>query len=273
MIKMIGLDMDGTLLNDKKELSEYTRSVLVRALDQGIVVLPATGRPLVGVPKAVREIPGIRYALTANGARVVDMDTGAIIYEKLLSVEDSVKVLDILREYDTLREVFREGRGYIEESALASLEKYLFSEHAKRYVLETRAPIDDLEAYVKKIGEPLDKVHGIFSDYKERTEAFRRLRELKGIAATSALSNNIEVSHSAVNKGNGLVELGRALGIKQEEIMGCGDGMNDVEMIREAGLGIAMANGVAAVKECADYITGTNNEDGVAKAIEKFVLN
>lgn len=86
------------------------------------------------------------------------------------------------------------------------------------------------------------------------------------------MENNIEVNALGVNKGIGLLKLGELLGIKREEIMACGDGMNDLEMIREAGLGVAMANAVQEVKDAADFVTDSNEKDGVAKAIEMFAL-
>ena len=92
------------------------------------------------------------------------------------------------------------------------------------------------------------------------------------LAVTGALANNIEVNARGVNKGNGLLMLGKILGIEKEEIMACGDGLNDLAMLRAVGFGVAMANGNEEVKKYADYVTGSNDEDGVAKAIEKFVL-
>ena len=86
------------------------------------------------------------------------------------------------------------------------------------------------------------------------------------------MENNIEVNASGVNKGAGILNLGELLGIPREEIMAFGDGMNDLEMVREAGLGIAVENAVQPVKDVADYITVSNENDGVAKAIEKFAL-
>lgn len=84
---MVGLDLDGTLLTDKKELLPYTKDVLRRAVEQGIVVLVATGRPWLGVPEELRNFPGMRYALTSNGARIIDRDENRVIEEQLLSPE------------------------------------------------------------------------------------------------------------------------------------------------------------------------------------------
>ena len=107
-IKMIGLDLDGTLLTDKKELTVRTREVLAKAIRSGIVVLVATGRPWMGVPEELREFPGMDYALTSNGARIIDTRTGNVIEEHLLSVKSAKKALEICRKYDTLQEVDRD---------------------------------------------------------------------------------------------------------------------------------------------------------------------
>ena len=103
---MIGLDCDGTLLNDQKELTPYSREVLLKAIEQGIVVLAATGRPVTGIPKEVRELPGIRYALTANGARIVDLKENKVIYESTMPLETAIRILDVFAQYDTYKEAF-----------------------------------------------------------------------------------------------------------------------------------------------------------------------
>lgn len=109
-----------------------------------------------------------------------------------------------------------------------------------------------------------------FKDEENRQKAFRELSQLPDLAVTCSLSNNLEINHCTCNKGDALLNLGRILGIPLNEIMACGDGNNDLEMVREAGVGIAMENGEESVKEAADYITATNDEEGVARAIELF---
>ena len=107
---------------------------------------------------------------------------------------------------------------------------------------------------------------------EERTQAWRELREVSGLELVGSLRYNIEINTAGVNKGTGLVNLGKVLGIKREEIMAFGDGDNDIVMLKEVGIGVAMANAEDKVKETADYITLSNEEDGVAEAIEKLVL-
>lgn len=121
---MIGLDLDGTLLNTKKELTEYTKEILTRAIESGVTILTATGRPYTGIPEELREFPGMRYALTSNGARIIDREKmkdteeKGVLTEHLLPLEDAKKALEILRKYDTLQEVYFDGQGYAEADKL-----------------------------------------------------------------------------------------------------------------------------------------------------------
>lgn len=272
-IKMIGLDLDGTLLTDKKELTERTRKAVSSALEQGVVVLAATGRPWLGVPEELRNFPGMRYALTSNGARIIDTLENRVIEEHLLSPDLAKKALEICGKYDTLQEVYFDGQGYAPADKMACVEKYHKNPSMCEYMRKTRIPVKDIFELVEKENRGLDKVQALFADMKERSQAWRELKTDSGLELVGSLKYNIEINAAGVNKGTGLVNLGRLLGIRREEIMACGDGDNDEVMLREAGLGVAMANAEEQVKAAADYVTLSNEEDGVAAAIEKFVLS
>lgn len=271
-IKMIGLDLDGTLLNEKKELLPYTKEVLRRALDKGVVVLTATGRPWMGIPEELRKFPGIRYALTSNGARILDIREGTVLIEQLLSRESAKKALEICGKYDTLQEVYYDGQGYASADKMAHVEKYHHNPNMWEYLRTTRIPVQDIFRLVDEEERELDKVQALFADMNERRLAWDELSRVDGLELVGSLGYNIEVNAAGVNKGTGLVELGKLLGIKREEIMACGDGDNDTVMLREVGFGVAMANAEDQVKAAADYITDSNDNEGAAKAIEKFVL-
>lgn len=271
-IKMIGLDLDGTLLTDKKELTVRTREVLAKAIRSGIVVLVATGRPWMGVPEELREFPGMDYALTSNGARIIDTRTGNVIEEHLLSVKSAKKALEICRKYDTLQEVYFDGQGYAPAEKMEFVERYHKNPNMWEYMRKTRIPVDDIFELVDRENRGLDKTQALFADMSERKRAWEELARHEDLELAGSLRYNIEVNAAGVNKGTGLVNLGSRLGIKREEIMEFGDGDNDTVMLKEVGFGVAMANGEPQVKEAADYITLSNEEDGVAQAIERFVL-
>lgn len=273
-IKMIGMDLDGTLLNSRKELTAFSREVLDRAIQKGVVALVATGRPLAGVPRELLDFPGMRYVLTANGARIIDHENDdRILYENLLSYEESKGILHLLGEYDTVRELFFDGKGYIGKRDYERISEFVPSGPMAEYICRTRAVVEDIDQLMEESrGRSLDKVQAIFRDRREQKEARQRILALGAYSITSAMGSNLEINAPGVTKANGLKKLGEILGILPEEIMACGDGSNDTEMIRMAGLGVAMGNAIEEVKAGADYITVTNDEDGVAKAIEKFVL-
>lgn len=271
-IKMIGLDCDGTLLNNNKELTEHSREVLMRAIEQGVVVLAATGRPLSGIPKEIMEMPGVRYAITTNGARIVDIRENKTVYKSLLSPGKIREILTVLEKYDTYKDIFSDGCGYTSRKDWERVEEYLDNPGAVEYVRKSRMPVDDIYELLERDGMMFDKAQALFRTVEDKEKAFKEIEKIEGITPTWAYDYNIEVNAAGVNKGTGLLHLGEMLGIRREEIMAFGDGKNDLEMLREAGFGVAVANAIDEVKEAADYITDTNENDGVAKAIEQFVL-
>lgn len=272
-IRMIGLDMDGTLLTTEKELTEHTREVLREAIDRGVVVLPATGRPLAGIPEEVLKFPGVRYAVASNGARIVDLKESRVLYEDLVPYETGRRVLEICSRYDSMLEIYYDGVGYAEEEKLKHLDEYVPRLPMARYIASSRRPVADVRAMHEERKAPTDKVQALFRTREECKKAWKEVeKEIPDIEITGALSNNIEVNAKGVNKGRGLLILGELLGIHREEIMAVGDGSNDIVMLREAGLGVAMENATDEVKAAADVITLSNDQEGAAAAIEKYVL-
>ena len=273
-IRMIGLDLDGTLLTSQKTMTSYTKSVLEEALLQGIHVLVSTGRPISAIPREILEIPGMKYAVTANGARILELSKDGedtVLREHTVSVDIAKKALEIFKEYDTIHEIFIEGTGYSSQN-VKKAEEYFENPSMAEYLLKTRIPVENVIETLKEKNKSVEKVQGIFKNVKEQEEALPRLLEIKGITVTSALGNNLELNQEGVDKGKALLELGELLGISKDEIMACGDGMNDYEMLKTVGFAVAMENADSRLKEIADYITVTNDEDGVAKAIKKFAL-
>ena len=232
--RMIGMDLDGTLLKSDKELTQYTKDVLKRAIEQGIIVMPATGRPITGVPKELLEFPGIRYAVTANGGRVIDLE---------------------------------------KNEALEHIGKYLSVPAMANYIMSTRVAVDDVRVKFDETKLPVDKIQALFTSVEDRDAARKEIEDVPGIEITGALPMNLEINAAGVNKGKAMIELGKLLGIPREEIMAFGDGNNDLKMLKEVGTGVAMENAIPSVKEAADYVTLSNDEEGVAKFIEKYILD
>lgn len=271
-IKLIALDLDGTLLTTDKKLTDYSRRVLTKAIEQGCEIVVSSGRPISAIPKELVEFPGLRYMVTANGARIVDLKEQKTLYEHLLPVETAAKVLDVLAQYDDIYEIFVDGIGYTIAERMTRLEEYFSNPAMREYMEKTRIPVEDVKATLYKYNKPLDKIQGIFLSREAKKPAAKQLAEIPGLEVTGAFGFNHEINAAGTSKGVALKVLGELIGITTEEMMACGDGMNDYDMLQTVGLSVAMANGHPEVKEMADYVTETNDENGVAKAIERFVL-
>ncbi len=271
--KLIAYDLDGTLLTSKKELTSYTKDVLEEAASRGIVIMPATGRPVTGIPAQVLNIKGTKYAVTANGARVMDLRTDEAVCECLLPRDTGRKILKIFNEYDTLKEIYFRGKGYANESDLSRIQDFLSDPHMAKYIVNTRIPVKDLwEIFENEIGD-MDKIHALIAHLEDIPKIRKRLEDIPDIEITGALGCNLEVNAKGATKGNALLKLGESLGISREEIMAFGDASNDHSMLKLAGTGVAMANAEDEAKALADYVTLSNDEDGVAKFVEEYVLN
>lgn len=271
-IKMIGLDLDGTLLTSDKRLLPFTRQVLTEAIERGILVLMATGRPYTGIPEELRNLSGMRYALTSNGARILDTQTGKVLIEHLLPLKSAKKALEILRKYDTLQEVYFEGQGYAEAKKLDQISRYHHNPHMWEYVRSSRKAVPSLPDLIDRENQDMDKVQALFADMGELGQAWKELEQYEDLVLVSSLGYNIEINAVGVDKGTGLMELGELLGIRPEEIMACGDGDNDIQMLERSGIGVAMGNAEEKVKAAADYVAETNDEEGAAKAIIKYAF-
>lgn len=272
-IRMIALDMDGTLLKDDKTISEYTNTILKKAIEKGICILPATGRVMRGIPDCIRQMPGVRYGICSNGASVLNLETGEELYSCRISNEDAIKMVDIMEKYNTIYDAYIEGQGYVDERFYQNLDHYKLEPMIKQMYYRTRKPIDSLKTYLLESGSQVEKFNMFFSEPDLRIKVLDELKKVTFINVTSSLYNNIEINALDCNKGTALLGFAEKMGLTKEQVMACGDGSNDYEMILMSGLGVAMENGLDMVKEAADYITVSNEEDGVAKAIEHFCLS
>lgn len=273
-IRMIGLDLDGTVYNNAKEITPGVKKAIKAAIDQGIVVLPATGRPVKGLPEDFLAIPGVKYALTSNGAVVVDLETGKHLYENCIPKEDAAEMISSMLSYPGLAEAYMDGQCYTDRRNYENSENFSFvPEGLLAYIRKTRIPVDDLSSFIKSQAHPVEKLHMIFGDMDIRNRAFMEMRyKYPKLNITSASEFNMEINAPLCDKGNGLIQLGKILGIDQSQIMACGDSGNDYAMICAAGFSVAMANADNNIKDAADVVTKSNEEDGVAYAIYKYAL-
>lgn len=281
MIKLIGLDLDGTVLNNAKQVTAATRQAVEAAVCKGVHVVPVTGRPYMGLQNAQElfKIPGIRYAITSNGASVYDLETGECIQKSWMPVEKVTEVLQVLAPFPLVPDCFIEGRGHMSDSNREKIRDLPMGSIMQDYILNTRVFVEDLLSFVQENKKEAEKITINFfagEDGKTLLHAGRVreiLEQTEGITVVSGAPHNLEVNLSGVSKSRGLKALGNLLGISMESMMVCGDSENDIEMIRDAGFGVAMENSREPVKKAARFVTKSNEEDGVAYAIQRFVLS
>ncbi|RYM05655.1 sugar-phosphatase [Sporolactobacillus sp. THM7-7] len=269
MIKLIAIDLDGTLLNDEKEITDKTEAVLKEAKRRGVKVVLCTGRPLLGIARYLDQL-GLRadgdYGITYNGGLVQKTDTGDVLSEKVLTKEDLVSLYGLSQRLNVPMNFIDLERVYTPAPPEGRPSLYGDIMKALPFVETT---IDDLPEDIK-INKAL-----FCTDQPILDEAIRHIPDAFFDKYTMMKSRPIllEILNKEVDKGKGLQALGVSLGIKREEMMALGDQENDLAMIHFAGLGVAMGNAIDEVKKAAQFITKTNLEDGVAYAVEKFVLN
>lgn len=272
-IRLIALDLDGTLLDSHKQLSEQNREALEACIARGLHIVPCTGRTAAGIPEMVKSIPGIRYAITINGGLIEDTQEHVVLDRRLMEKETA---LDLIRQVEgrhVMYDIYADGEGISEDRFYNHLDDYKITKEIQKLVKRTRRVVPSIIEYVEQKEGMVDKVNMFFSDLGERRQMWDLLKQRPDVLVTSSLYNNLEINGLGASKGEALLRLASILGLSQEETMACGDGDNDYSMIRLAGIGVAMGNGDERIKAIADYITGSNDESGVAQAIWRLALS
>ncbi len=271
-IRLIALDLDGTLLNGGKTISPADRSAVEAAIGRGVLVVPVTGRPAQGVPQEVLDLPGVRYVISSNGATIRDVVTGETLLETHLEAETALAVLAASDHVTMIREVFRAGVGYLSREDYDILcDRYKGA--MLQYVLDTRQVLPGTVAdFLREDPRPIEELFFLTGSEETKLALQETLSALPGIGFADPFPHDLEVMAGGIDKGEGLRFLLDRLGIDSAETMAVGDGGSDLPMLRAAGIGVAMGNATEGVRAGADWVTASNDENGVALAIEKFVL-
>ena len=271
-IKLIAIDLDGTLLNSKKCMSDHNREALISCIRKGIHIVPCTGRTVDGIPAEIKDIPGIRYAITTNGAVIEDMKENIVIDTRMLTCDLALELLRFVDPYRVMYDPYIERRGITESRFIDHLPEFGLTPELQDLVRNTRDICPDIIEFVEKANKPVEKINLFFPDMEERAKLRAELEKRNDILVTSSIPNNLEINALDATKGDAIIRLSSHLGISPSQTMGIGDGENDFTMILKAGVGVAMKNGSKELIEAADYVTETNDEDGVASAIRNLVL-
>lgn len=263
--KALVLDIDGTLTNSKKEITPATKAAVQEVMKRGHKVILASGRPTLGMHRYEEELELRRYGgylLSFNGARIVECATGEIIYQKILP-QTLIPGL--------YRFAKQNGCGLITYLGSEVISAFPVDEYIELEARINGLPVRVAEDFLTFVDFDVNKC--LMTAAPEKAERFEaQLAERYGEYASIYRSEPffIEIMSQNVDKAASLDRILPVIGVKREDTVCCGDGFNDISMIRYAGVGVAMGNAQQAVRDAADYITATNDEEGLVQVISRF---
>lgn len=290
MYKLITIDLDGTLLNRYGEVTEYTKDIIKKTTNKGVLVVLASGRISESVLTIAKEIGADKYYISGNGSVLYDMQKDEILYENYLTKEKVLEIIELCDKNSIYYNIYTEN-AVLAKSLNYNVAFYNYENTKKSSDKKTDINIvEDMYNYIKNSN--LNKFLKITICDENKIVFSSILRKIKNISDIDVLevahmsqkkiktgTKDVEVgyfytevSSKNVDKWFAIEKVMELENIKKEEVMALGDNNNDIVMIKNAGLGVAMGHSNEQVKKVADYITVDNNEDGVAKAIEQYVL-
>lgn len=265
--KIIVLDLDGTLTNRDKVITPRTKRALMEAQEAGKIVVLASGRPTAGIEPLAKELELSKYGsyiLSYNGGMITSCRTGEAVFSSLLPVESNQKIIGLAEE-NGVDILTYEGRKIITNNAECP---YAVKESCINHL-----PLRQVENMREYVAFQVPKFLMLYDgDYLEMVEPRVKAAMGRDFSVYRSEPFFLEVMPKGIDKAQSLGRLLECLGLSREEMIACGDGYNDLTMIQYAGLGVAMENAVLPVRNAADYITASNNEDGVGLVVERFML-
>ncbi|MEF2967041.1 Cof-type HAD-IIB family hydrolase [Paenibacillus sp. M1] len=263
MYKLVAIDIDDTLINDDKEVTPATQKALEQAVAKGAVVTLATGRAYASAQAVARQTGLNVPIITYQGALVKNLLDEQVLYERYVPKDAARKLFEYCIEHNLHLQTYIDDKLYAREENQKIIDYTILNK--TKYYIEPD--------FSKLVEQPTPKMLIIDEpDYLD--EIAPVLRELlgEGVHITKSKPHFLEIMHHEGTKGHALKFLAAHFGCDLSETIAIGDSWNDHEMLEAAGLGVAMGNAIPALKEIADYVTVSNNEDGVKQVIDKFVL-
>lgn len=264
MYRLLAIDLDGTLLTPgpEKHITSRTHLALRQAVEAGVELVIATGQNLAVVQHLCGDLPLHGPQILENGAVLANLE-GQIYRHHLFPPQQQVPVLELLRAAGFYRAYHTLDRVYVDRQ----------TPRARDWYRPPVPPVIEVEDVASLSPMPCSKIVGVGEEGRIRALRPRWEQEFAGtLSVTQTASDLLEFLHPQVSKGRALQEIAADLGIAPEEVVAVGDHHNDIGMLRFAGLGVAMGNAHEEVKAEADYVTGSNTEDGVALVIEEVIL-
>ncbi len=271
-IKLIATDLDGTLLqSDHLNVSKKNIEALTHASEQGIIVLIATGRTWDVMSDVANQLKVIDYAILSNGAAIYNASAGSLNPLNEIPYELWRPVYRYLKQNHCIVEIYQNGKSYMEQDILTNYKSpYLKNKFIAKLKSHITA-VNDVETYLAN--KNIEKFSILSVPDENYEQIYKSLKNNVSYSVTSSLPGNIEINLKGVNKGYALKNLCKKLNITAEEVMVFGDADNDLEMLEWAKWSFAMENANEKAMKRARYITGSNTEDGVAQAVNKYIFN
>lgn len=267
-IKLVAVDVDGTLLRSDNSVSAKTKQAVTRAAAAGVQVCISTGRMLHECREILAELPQIRYISCSSGARVLDLQTNETIYDACLTPQTALCVCERFRPFRKIVCYFTGGRIYYDSAVWRTGDSYepIWESHIRKFY----TALDDFEDFIRRNDQPVEKVLMVYPDQAERDRAWNAV-DAPQLYIAAASPVNLEVSARKANKGASLDALRRHLGLSQRQTMAIGDSENDLRMLGYAAVPVVMGNADEQMKKIAAIIAPSNDEDGVAWTLDQIV--
>ena len=260
---LVAFDLDGTFLNDEKQIPEENIRALDRMKETGIQAVPCTGRLYQAIPEGIREHPAIRYAVTENGAGIYDKEKKGLVFSTGIIYEEAIPLLEYARTIPCLYDCYQDSWGWIPREMYEEVPEFLPPSPVRDMVLKYRTPLDDFETTIRERGTPMQKFQYFFRTTQLRDQYLPIVQErFPQFEISKSSPLNIEINGRGTNKGITMKALCGMLQNPMEKTAAFGDDINDISFLKAAGKGLAMGNAVEAVKRIADDVTGNNNDGG-----------
>lgn len=269
--KMIGLDLDGTLLKDDKSIDTKTKEYLETLSANGVHIVPITGRPLSGVPDCVRNIKGVDYIISNNGSKTVLNSTNETLFSLAMDNATSKRVIESVKQTGAIFEVFLNHYGYCEKFVFDHYKEVYTGTVLGDYIFSSRKQVDSILTLFDDKNAEADEVFIICKDNDDREIIKAQTDKISGIQYCMLADRFLEITKNGTDKGTALEMLCDHLKIKLDKVIAFGDGENDLQFLNKAGTAVAMGNASDSVKAQADIITDTNNNQGVLKALKDLI--
>lgn len=271
-IKLIAIDMDGTWLKNDCSISERNKAAIEAAVDKGYLVVPCTGRSFRNSKVVLQEFNNLKYFINANGSTVTDADSEELVYAETMPYETARAVYDMVNQYESFAEIYEGLDAHVDAYGREFLLRAGLSSSYVNQLLSTNIEHACLDDFMDDPERKVCKFHIVCSSADLKNQLYRKMKTLEHVYPVSVFSLNLEIVNGKWSKAHGLQKLTEYLGLKQEEVMAIGDSDNDLDMLNWAGTSVGMGNANKHVKEVVDYVTLSNEEDGVAHALEKYLL-